>query len=1081
MNKKKADKVDIEEAYKMYKAEKGEEIENIEIPKSFIRKTFESLEEKADAKRKLRQEQNHGNADKKIQKMKLECDAIEKRRKDLPNYILTKSERKSLLKYSELQRKSALKKQQEEKKELERKAKRMKRRRKAFSAVPKSVQEAIPFIADYEEGVFELEDGWYSKSLELQDINYQVSKEEEQISIFCKYGEFLNYFSEDMLLNITIINKRINKETQADSVTFKLRGDEHDNHRKEYNKILLRQIATGKNDIVQKKYVTISLKANNPFEAILKFHKVQNEVMSNLKKIGSGGRILNTEERLELLHDLLRSGDEGRFSIDFDFIKKQGISSKDYIAPSDIYFDRDYMTIDNTYCKVMFLNNLPKSITDNFLAELSDTEFPCIINQMIRPIEQAKGVKIVNKQVTGMEKDKMEAEKVAFRSGYSPETISHNLKQSLYEGKELLDDMTNKNQKMFLTALTVMVYGETKELLEQNCTSLKNIVRKYTCRLQELNYLQEEGFKQTLPIGNNLLEVNRTLTTESLAIFIPFTSNELFEPGGFYYGINQITKNAIFCDRKKMKVPHGWCLGSSGSGKSFKCKQEMLNVILNMGAEESDLLVIDPDNEYLGFLKSFGAEIINISASSKNYINPLDLSLNYSDGDSDPLALKSNYILSIVEAMMSVGSRHETIITPQQRTLVDRALRKTYKELIDHNFDSNYTPSLMDFQKELDFEKERSEDGRLVAEAVEYYTKGSMNIFSHHTNVNLGKRIIVFNTRDLGAQLKEIGLLIILDYIWNRMVQNKSDKKLTYLYIDEIHTLFKNEFSAEFIKQLFKRGRKYGLIITAITQNVEEVLRNEEARTMIGNSKYISMLDQASSDLLILADMLHLSETQMGYVTNSDEGCGLLFAENVIVPFQDQFPGDSYLYKLMSTKFGEDTGIEYKDIESHVYDDKADADFESSFSALSPFDSEQSLICDQEMLNIYKEQSDIFITASEDYQNDQSSNTAESGMLPDYVINQGVEEDSSDINESEEIYNHEEIKEQTDSVVRGDIPEQTDIEEIENEAEADSEKIHEINDEVNNLISKIKAMDMSEEAKEALEEKLLIKLLAKYS
>lgn len=904
--KTKGDKIKIEDAYVLYKEEAGEEIENVERKKNFLQKQKEKRKEQADIKRKVKQEQAYSNTEKKLEKMRLECEAIQKKQKDNPNVLLSKAERKKLLSFVEAERKAKLKKQNDEKRNLKRKVKRMLNRRRAISNVPKSVQESIPYIADYEEGLFEIEEGLYSKTFELQDINYQVAKEEEQIAIFCKYGEFLNYFSSDMCVNISIINRKVQHEAQSKDITLELKGDELDEHRKEYNKILLRNLASGKNDVIQKKYITVTIKANNPFEAILKFHKVQNEVSSNIKRIGSNAKVLSTDDRLALMHDILRAGHEGEFHIDYDFIKKQGISSKDYIAPSSLFFDRDYFMIDNRYYRVMFLNNLPASISDDFMAKITDTDFPTITNIMVQPVEQENGLKIVNKRVAGMETEKIEQQKAAMRSGYDPNTISHNLEQSIYEGQVLQDDMINKNQKMYLTALTVMVGADSLEELTQNCETLESKARQFTCRLQTLNYQQEEGFVQSLPLGHDALYLNRTLTTESLSIFIPFTSNELFEPNGFYYGSNQISKNLVMFDRKNLNVPHGFVLGSSGSGKSFAVKsKEMLKIILD---EDSDMIIIDPDNEYMGFISAFAscAEIVNISANSKSFINPLDLSLNYSDGDADPLTLKSNYILSLVESMMSIGENRETIITPPQRTLVDRALKRTYRNYIEHNYDEEYQPTLLDFQAELDEEKKRSEDGRVVAEAVEFYTKGSMSVFAHKTNVDLKKRLIVFNTRDLGGQLKQIGLMIVLDFIWNKMVQNKDENKITHLYIDEVHTLFTNEFSASFLKNLFKRGRKYGLIITAITQDVTDLLDNADARTMISNSDYILMLNQANENVKVLAEMLHLSDSQKSFVTMSDAGSGLLFAGNVIVPFQDQFPEDSYLYKLMSTKFGED-------------------------------------------------------------------------------------------------------------------------------------------------------------------------------
>lgn len=911
MMTKKKEKINIDESYRLLKEEAGEEIEQIELKKSFVQKQRERLEEQADIRRRVRQEQQYSSTDRKLEKLKMECESIQQRQKDNPNYMPSKAERKTLLSYTEAERKAKIKKQNDEKKDLERKVRRMSRRRNALTTVPKSVFDTIPYIADYEEGLFEIAPNLYSKTFLLKDINYQIAKEAEQIAIFCKYGEFLNYFTEDMLLNISIVNRRANQAMQESQIAFRMQNDGLDAHRKEYNRVLMRQLASGKNDMMQTKYATVTMSANNPFEAILKFHKEQSNICANLKKIGSDGKVLSTEERLGILHDILRQEDTGRFHIDFDFIKKQGISSKDYIAPGGFFFDSDYFMIDNKYYRIMFLNNLPASLSDDFLAKITDVDFPEIANMKIRPVDQGKGQKIVNKKVAGMEAEKIEYEKAAFRSGYNPDSISHSLKQSLEEGKELQDDMVNKNQKMFVTSFTIMVGGaDSMDELNENCNELQKIAGQFTCTLQVPRFQQEQGFVQSLLLGHESLLLDRTLTTESTSIFIPFTSNELFEPGGFYYGLNSTSKNMILHNRSKMKAPHGFVLGSTGSGKSFATKREMLNVILNMSADEADMIIIDPDNEYSGFISAFGAdwaEIINISANSNNHINPMELSKNYGDTDSDPLTLKSQFIMSLVEAMASRGNARqvESTITPTQRTIVDRAMRRTYEQLIQNNYADEYQPTFMDFQRELDREREYSEDGQDIAETVEYYTKGSMNVFAHKSNINLNKRLIVFNTKDLGGSLKSIGLLIIMDFVWNRMVENKERKKLTYFYIDEGHTIFSNPYGADYMRELFKRGRKYGLIITVITQDVEELLASEVASKMISNSNYILMLNQFGENAEILGSLLKLSDTQLGYITMADAGCGLLFADKVIVPFEDHFPEDSYLYKLMSTKFGE--------------------------------------------------------------------------------------------------------------------------------------------------------------------------------
>ena len=807
----------------------------------------------------------------------------------------------------------------EKTKNVARKSNDMKKRRKVKSVIPRSTQQTIPYVADYEEGLFEVTPNKYSKMYRIKDINYRTAKEEDQVNIFCKLGEFLNYFSEEMRFAFVIDNRVISTEEQERKVFYQMTGDDYDRHRKEYNNIIKRQIIAGNNDIQVQKFLTVTIDCNTPIEALLKFHKIDAEVITNFKKIGSDATVLTTDERLEYYHDKFRKGREGEFHIDYDFIKTQGISSKDYIAPSFIHFDRKHFQIEDEYYRCLFLNNLPASLQDEFLSEICDNDFPVTTSLSIQPVAQDKGLKIVKKQLTGIEKDKIEAEKRAIRAGYSPETIQHSIKDALAGAEALYDDMMNKNQKMFFVTITMMVHGSSLEELEENCNIVMSKARKYTSQLQVLSSQQEEAFKVTLPFGYipKDLCVERTLTTESTSIFMPFSNQELFQPGGFYYGLNQISHNLVVVNRTQMKTPSGFVLGSSGSGKSFATKREILNVLLN--DNRTGILIIDPENEYGDFCRAFGGVVLKISADSDNHINPMDMPAEYGlDEDDDvkttPLSVmkdkalkkKSDYIMSIVERMISVGSSGDnTSITPQQRTIVDRCVVRTYKEYLEHDFDPQYLPTLLDLQRELDKEKS-SEEGRQVAEGIEYYTKGSMDIFAHHTNVAVVNRLVVFNVRDLGEQLKQIALIIVFDFIWNRMIENKNKGIRTYCYCDEIHVMFQSYYAANFLKQLYKRGRKYGLVITGITQNVEELLRSEQARGMIANSDFIMMLNQSSEDLKILAGMLNISETQMGFVTGADAGSGLLFAENVIVPFIDRFPEESYLYKLMSTKFGED-------------------------------------------------------------------------------------------------------------------------------------------------------------------------------
>lgn len=927
MDKTKEYEKSLERAVLLEESENGE-VNHIDLLEDFEAKDSDSgsnANKSDNGNKKGKEKKPPKQTEKSKSKLQLQAEEIEQKKLDNPHYLPTAKENKILKSWRDQKfsrRKAEIAKK---KKELAKKNTDLKKRKTVKTNIPKTTQQTIPYIADYIEGMFEVAPNKYSKMYLIRDLNYKTSKQEEKETIFLKYAEFLNYFNDEMNVAITIDNRIVSKEEQEKQVFYKMTGDSNDRHREEYNKILRRQIMAGRNDIQVEKYVVVTIDSSTAIEALLRFRKIDNDVIHNLQKIGADGRALTTDERLSYYHDKFRRGHEGEFRVDYDFLAKQGLSSKDYIAPAGFEFSRKHFMIDDThdtYCRVMHLTNLPASLSDEFLFDLCDNEFPITTTLNIQPVAQDKGLKIVKKQLSGIQKDKLEAEKKAIKNGYSPETIRHSIIDAFAQAEALYDDMLNKDQKMFFVTITCMVQGKTLEELEVNCKVVEGKARKYTCQLTALSYQQEEGMKITIPFGYASKEicVDRALTTESTAIFMPFSNQELYQKGGYYYGLNQISRNLVVVDRLVMQTPSGFVLGTSGSGKSFAVKREILNVLLH--DSETGVLVTDPENEYGDFARAFGGTVLKISASSDVHINPMDMEADYGlDEDDDEntslevkknkaIKKKSEYIMSIIERMISNGGSGDvTTITPTQKTIVDRCVQRCYQEYLDHDFEKEYLPTLLDLQAELDKEKGTPE-GKEVAEGVEYYTRGSMNVFSHKTNVDTNNRFIVFNIRDLGEQLTQIGSIIIFDFIWNRMIQNKNKKIKTYAYCDEIHVMFQSHYSANYLKQFYKRGRKYGLCITGITQNVEDLLQSEQARGMIGNSQFIMMLNQNSEDLKILVDMLKISDELKNYVISAEAGSGLLFAQKVIVPFVDKFPTDSYLYKLMSTKFGEEMTTE---------------------------------------------------------------------------------------------------------------------------------------------------------------------------
>ena len=856
-------------------------------------------------------------------KLKVQAEEIEEKIKNDLSYIPTRKENNIRKKWIERQAQERKKDIANKTKTTSKKNAQMEKRRKVKSIIPKTSQQSIPYIADYEEGVFEVAPNKYSKLYRLQDINYKTASNNEQQRIFVRYCEFLNYFSEDIRFALYIDNRIISQEEQERGVLYSMADDDYDVHREEYNGIMRMQIEAGHNDIRKEKFISVTIDADTPMEAIIKFHKIDAEITTNLKSIGCRGKALSTEERLSYYHDKFRKGREGDLSVerDSDFFKKiyqMGISTKDYIAPSTFEFGAKDFKIEGTYCRVLFVANLPSTLPDEFLLNVCDNDFPVCFTFNVEPVPQEKGLKIVRNQLTSIEKDKLDAEKRAIRSGYSPDTIRHSIKDAHITATQLYDDMMYNNQKMFFATMTIMVQADTQEELDNHCKIIESKARKYMAQFIPLTYQQEEGYKITLPFGYTpkAVAVNRALTTESLAVFMPFSNTEIYQKGGYYYGLNQISHNLVLVNRLNMKTPSGFVLGKSGSGKSFATKREILNVLLH--DNKTNVLIIDPENEYGDFCRVFGGLVLKISADSDCYINPMEMAEDYgldeTDTDDTPLGKKkekalrkkSDYIMSIVERMLSSGTDDSTtMLTPVQRTIVDRCVTRCYEKYLENDFDMKYLPTLIDLQRELDEEKvgDNSIDGQFVADSVAYFTYGNMDVFSHQSNVELDNRIVVFNVLNLGEQLKQIALIIVFDFIWNRMVMNKAKGVRTYCYCDEIHVMFQSYYSANFLKQLYKRGRKFGLCITGITQNVEDLLRSEQARGMIGNSEFIMMLAQNTADANILAELLNISETQLRYVIDVEAGSGLLYAEGALVPFVDKFPESSYLYKLMSTKF----------------------------------------------------------------------------------------------------------------------------------------------------------------------------------
>lgn len=781
--------------------------------------------------------------------------------------------------------------------------------------VPKTVQQSIPYLYVYEDnGIIEISEGVYTKSYELRDINYQVAKEQEQEDMFEKYSAFLNSFDSNVKFQICINNKSIDKKMFEDITLLKEKYDGFDELREEYNEMLRKKINEGRNNMEREKYLTLRVEADSLSEAELIFSRLDGEISVNLRKVGgSDATPLSTMERLRILHDLYNPDEVGTFGIkkyeddeiisesfSFENMRKQGLSTKDCIAPMSFEFKRDYMRVGDKYARALFLKDIPSRVADNVLSELTNMNCHMLTSLNLESVPADEALKRVKNQLTNVNATMIEKQKRAARNGYSFELTSPDLQKAINDGNNLLEELTTNNQKMFMLTLTIVHFADNLDDLNVDTQSIQSTARRLVCEIKPLTFLQENGLATTLPLANNKLAIKRTLTTYSTAVFMPFVSQELQQKGGFYYGLNAVSKNLLLFNRKLAKNGNGFILGTPGGGKSFAAKNEMLNVLLNT---DDDVIVIDPEGEYYPMADLLHGQVVRIATGSNVHINPMDMDLDYADGD-DPITLKSDFIISLCET--AVNARDG--LSSRARSIIDRCCKAVYEDYVQdaerHGGKANkdLIPTLLDFQRKL--EEQSSQNNYVaqeLAESFEIFTKGSLNIFAHKTNVEYNNRFVVYNIRDIGSTIKAMGLLVVLDNIWNRIIENSKKGKYTWVYIDEIYLLFKTENSANFLKELFKRARKFYGIPTGITQNVGDLLENDIARTMISNCEYIQMLNQAPLDRRDLSQLLNISETQLSYITNSSPGEGLLYNGSSIIPFVNQFPKNK-LYYVMTTK-----------------------------------------------------------------------------------------------------------------------------------------------------------------------------------
>lgn len=752
-----------------------------------------------------------------------------------------------------------------------------------------TVEDTIPYQKMFRSGICKLDEIHYNKCVTFEDINYQLALEEHRDLIFNQFANFLNSFDPSVELQLSYVNQLGRNSELENAIKIPNKGDDHDVVRKEFRNMLKSQLDKGNNGLKKSKYITFTIEAENLTQAKSKLERLEIDILSNLKSMGVRAESLSGEDRLKLLHDMLNPDDIFHFSYK-DMTK--GGSTKSYITPDVFNFaPTQYFKFGKHMGAMSHFQILASELSDRLLAELLDIDDNISISFHIKAIDQSEAIKMVKRKNSDVDRMKLEENKKAVRSGYDMDIMPSDIITYGEDIKSLLNDLQNRDERMFVVSIVIFNFARTIQKLDNTIDQISSIANRHNCKIRRLDHMQEQGLVSVLPLGVNQIEINRGLTSSSTAVFMPFTTEELFinSENSLYYGLNALSHNLIMADRKFLKNPNGLILGTPGSGKSFSAKREMANAIL---VTDDDVIICDPEGEYSNLVRQFKGEVIKVSTKSKDYLNPLDINMNYGDGDA-PLKDKANFIISMLELV--VGG---TGLTAAEKSVIDRCLPKIYEKYFENPIQENM-PILQDLYDMLKSQEETV--GRKLATEMEIYVTGSLNVFNHQSNVDLNRHLLCFDIKELGTQLKKIGMLVIQDQVWNKVSQNRGSKATRY-YIDEFHLLLKDEQTAAYSVEIWKRFRKWGGIPTGITQNVKDLLMSKEIENIFDNTDFVMMLNQASGDREILAKKLKISPYQLNYVTNSNAGEGLLFFGNTIVPFVDKFPKDTILYQKMTTK-----------------------------------------------------------------------------------------------------------------------------------------------------------------------------------
>ena len=754
-----------------------------------------------------------------------------------------------------------------------------------------SAQQTIPYIAMHPDGICQLPGGLYTKTLEYEDINYAVASTEDQTAIFGGWSSFLNYFDSSLPFQLSFINRR-SRDRSRYKVNIPEANDAFNSVRDDYTKMLKTQIAKSNNGIERSKYITVCLPADSVADARPRLERVEADVTGNLHRLGVQSEPLDGRGRLALLHGQMHPGSRETFRFSWKDIPQTGMGTKDYIAPDSFDF-RDSRTfrIGRYWGAASYLQILASELSDKLLAEILELDAELTVTMHIQTVDQLQAIKMIKGKISDIGRMKAEEQKKAVRAGYDMEILPPDLITFSKDAAELLSDLQSRNERMFLLTFTVVNLAPTRQRLENDVFTVSGIAQKYNCALRRLDWQQEQGFVSSLALGYNGIEIQRGMTTSSTAIFIPFMTRELRMGGqALYYGMNALSHNVIMADRKKLKSANGLYLGSTGSGKSFAAKRELLNVFLTTNDR---IIIVDPMGEYVPLARRLGGQIIEIAPDSPNHLNPMDIQLNLNGGDS-PLSMKADFLLSLCELVL--GGKEG--LQPIERTVIDRCVRLVYRE-IALGLGPEKTPLLQDLYEEL--LKQPEPEAQRVATALELYCTGSLNLFNHPTNVRTDNRVVCIVLKGMGENLRKIAMHITDEFVTQAVEDNFREGVATWCYFDEFHVLLRDQLTASYFVAVWKMLRKKGCVPSALTQNVKDLLASREIEAILDNTDFMVLLSQAQSDRAILAKQLGISEHQLSYITHSNSGEGLLFYGSVTIPFVDRFPRGE-IYDLLTTR-----------------------------------------------------------------------------------------------------------------------------------------------------------------------------------